>query len=429
LESKKSCHQPSAWYDLTRSKLNIRMAMIERKLKETKQKKNQEKGKKKFKKEYERRKLKRQRVKNKTSRILHNTDQDYGTSTTSKLDGAAKFKPALEILDDLMNSYLAAPFCEPVDPVKYHIPDYFVKIRKPMDLGTVKENVTRGKYKELCEVWADIRLVWENCRTYNGPSNPFTIKANALAQMFEARFERFSKIIPRKSCRRRKRPKRLDDMLNSPLPSKLALREKIGSLSPSKLDLIEKKLAGGKKGIKDKEGNYEINFETMGEETASVIWELLSNDSELWEKNVGENMPEKKESEVKKRLPTPSRRGRQTLTPTGSNWSSKLGNVPGSMALFDMDSKDVFSSSSSSDEDCNIFKPHEKDVQGISSNALVLPKSPIKPPSDILKVDKTCIEKVNSPHENDSCSKESPNKTSDNFNHFKDSHLVDELFS
>jgi len=284
LELKESGQEPTAWYDVTRNKLKERMAIIERKLKETKQKKNQERGKKKFK-ESERRKLKRQRVKNKTTRILHNEDQDYGTRTTSKLDGAAKFKPALEILDDLMNSHLAAPFCEPVDPVKYHIPDYFLKIRKPMDLGTVRANVTRGKYQELWEVWADIRLVWENCRTYNGPSNPFTIKANALAQMFEARLERFSGVTLRKSRRRRKRPKKLDDMLTSPEArihlDRLALRERIGCLSPSKLDLIEKKLSARKMATKEKQGNYEIDFDNMGEDTASEIEELLSNDLEL----------------------------------------------------------------------------------------------------------------------------------------------------
>jgi len=428
LKRKESCEQPVTVYDITRRKLQERMKTIERKLKQTKWRKNLENGKNQFK-QCQRRKLKRQRVKNKTTRILHDEDQDNGTRITIKLDGAAKFQPALEILDDLMNSHLAIPFCEPVDPVKYQISDYFLKIRKPMDLGTVRANVTKGKYKELWEVWADIRLVWENCRTYNGPSNPFTIKANALAQMFEARLERFSEITPRKSGRKRKLPRRLDGMLSSQQigtsAGKIALREKISTLSPTRLERILTTLASRGKANKDKNGNYEIDFDTMGEDTASEVEELVSKEIKSYDENVREKKTGIKKTDVKKRLPTPNRRGRQTLSPTGSHWSSKLGNVPGRMEPFEMDNTDVFSSSSSSDEDCDIFKPREEDVSGTTSNAVTLSKSPIHPSNQTIKVEKSTVEDVTPLEKKDSCAKHSLNKATKNINHFKDSHLVD----
>jgi len=43
-----------------------------------------------------------------------------------------------KILTALMQHENAWPFNTPVDPVQLEIPDYFVKIKKPMDLGTIK---------------------------------------------------------------------------------------------------------------------------------------------------------------------------------------------------------------------------------------------------------------------------------------------------
>jgi len=430
LNGKENFDQLRDTYDVTRRKLQERMTTIERKLKGTKRRKCLENGNRQSK-QCERRKLKRQRVKNKTTRILHEADQDYGTPMTSKLDGAAKLQPALEILDDLMNSHLAAPFCEPVDPVKYHIPDYFKKIRKPMDLGTVRMNVSRGQYEELEEVWADIRLVWENCRTYNGPSNPFTIKANALAQMFEARLERFSEISPRKSGRVRKPPKRMDDMLtppriNSPL-DKNTLRKKMHTLNPTQLERVARTLGVRGKAFKNKEGNHEIDFDTMGEDTAFELDELLRKEVEHCDENVREKQAIVKKPEVKRRLPAASRRGRQTLTPSRIRWSSKLGHVPGRMELFEMDNKDVFSSSSSSDEGINIFKLQEKDVSATTSKVEAQPKSLSHPSNLTVEQNKTAIE---TPSEKKvSITEPSSEKSTDYINHSKDARLEDDLFS
>ena len=36
-----------------------------------------------------------------------------------------------------------------------------------MDLGTVRDNLKKGKYKEVRKVLDDIQLVWDNCKLYN----------------------------------------------------------------------------------------------------------------------------------------------------------------------------------------------------------------------------------------------------------------------
>ena len=55
------------------------------------------------------------------------------------------------------------------------IPDYFVVIKKPMDLGTIKNALGNGGYNANPQgVLADIKLTFENCKTYTGdPSSPW----------------------------------------------------------------------------------------------------------------------------------------------------------------------------------------------------------------------------------------------------------------
>lgn len=40
-----------------------------------------------------------------------------------------------------------------------------------MDLGTVKKNLNNNMYETVEECLTDVQLIWENCKTYNDPSN------------------------------------------------------------------------------------------------------------------------------------------------------------------------------------------------------------------------------------------------------------------
>jgi hypothetical protein len=42
----------------------------------------------------------------------------------------------LEILNELSNKKEASPFLKPVDPLEF--PDYYDRIKTPMDLGTIR---------------------------------------------------------------------------------------------------------------------------------------------------------------------------------------------------------------------------------------------------------------------------------------------------
>ena len=45
--------------------------------------------------------------------------------------------------------------------------DYPQIVKNPMDLATCKEKLLSGRYATYEEVFADIQLIWDNCKLYN----------------------------------------------------------------------------------------------------------------------------------------------------------------------------------------------------------------------------------------------------------------------
>eukprot|EP00471_Norrisiella_sphaerica_P013283 CAMPEP_0184504822 /NCGR_PEP_ID=MMETSP0113_2-20130426/52664_1 /TAXON_ID=91329 /ORGANISM="Norrisiella sphaerica, Strain BC52" /LENGTH=1204 /DNA_ID=CAMNT_0026894481 /DNA_START=239 /DNA_END=3853 /DNA_ORIENTATION=- len=81
-------------------------------------------------------------------------------------------------------------FNEPVDPIKAGVPTYFQVIRNPMDLGTIEKKMSSGEYKDgvrgLLRFRDDIRLVFQNCRTFNPPDNLIAKNGETLSRSFES---------------------------------------------------------------------------------------------------------------------------------------------------------------------------------------------------------------------------------------------------
>jgi len=400
-EEEERQHEEKKSYDREQRELEMKITAIKRKIEERKRGKVnvQNNGYRKRQWEDNRRKQfeKRQRVKKKSNRFFDDSDQEEDTRKKLKSSNN-KFQPAMQILNDLMGSHLAAPFCKPVDAVKYNIPDYNIKIKKPMDLGTIKANVKRNHYKELWEVWADIRLVWDNCRTYNGPLNPFTIKANALAQIFDARLEELesgnfdkngikvktssTSRIPfqaeRKISENLKKPK-----FEGPIDIS-ALRKEINNSSVAQLQNVIRILERRGKAVKDKDGNYELDFETLDEETAREIHSFFKEqdtkiESQKLKKLTLKHELDLMESEEIEKLTVSNSGKRTSLHGTSQNsthlniestksssrpskkWPSGVGALSGKMETFEIGNDAcTYSSSSSSDEDEDLFKMEEK---------------------------------------------------------------------
>ncbi|KAK2018177.1 Bromodomain-containing protein [Colletotrichum eremochloae] len=90
---------------------------------------------------------------------------------------------------------LVGPFKEPVDPVEDGVPDYFDKVKKPMDLNTVKAKMARHEYQNEDEFAADIRQIFDNCYTYWSKGDPMWAACEKFQKTFEEKYAQMHKNI------------------------------------------------------------------------------------------------------------------------------------------------------------------------------------------------------------------------------------------
>nr|CAD7569546.1 unnamed protein product [Timema californicum] len=119
---------------------------------------------------------------------LSNQPQHSGAKPKDKLNDS--LKACNEILKELFSkkhSGYAWPFYKPVDAELLGLHDYHDIIKKPMDLGTVKQKMDTREYKSAGEFAADVRLIFTNCYKYNPPDHDVVAMARKLQDVFEMR--------------------------------------------------------------------------------------------------------------------------------------------------------------------------------------------------------------------------------------------------
>merc|ERR1719186_1624221 len=87
------------------------------------------------------------------------------------------------ILDNIINEKIKSmseswPFMRPVN--KKNVKDYYEVIKTPIDLELISRKVTSHKYHSRAEFVADMELIYNNARIYNGENSDFTAKAKKL---------------------------------------------------------------------------------------------------------------------------------------------------------------------------------------------------------------------------------------------------------
>ncbi|XP_067940082.1 bromodomain-containing protein 3-like [Watersipora subatra] len=92
-----------------------------------------------------------------------------------------------ELLSKKHTAY-AWPFYKPVDTRALGLIDYFDIIKKPMDLGTVKEKMEGRQYPSHVEFVEDVRLIFMNCYRYNQPDTDVVAMAKKLHDVFELKY-------------------------------------------------------------------------------------------------------------------------------------------------------------------------------------------------------------------------------------------------
>lgn len=98
----------------------------------------------------------------------------------------------------------SGPFLLPVDPIALNIPHYPSIIKHPMDFSTIERklqssnpakpdpNTMNPRYNHADEFIADVRLIFDNCLTFNGPDHAVT----AMGKRVEAVFDKQIKQMP-----------------------------------------------------------------------------------------------------------------------------------------------------------------------------------------------------------------------------------------
>lgn len=103
-------------------------------------------------------------------------------------------KACKQLLSSIQKHHAAWPFLQPVDPIAAGAPDYFVVIQHPMDLSTIERKLVSREYDTAEAFAADIKLMLDNCCTYNPPTHAVyelakilgTYVSMQLAKMFPA---------------------------------------------------------------------------------------------------------------------------------------------------------------------------------------------------------------------------------------------------
>lgn len=75
-------------------------------------------------------------------------------------------------------------FYEPVDPIKFNIPDYYNIIKDPMDLGTLKGKLKSGIYKKAEEFEGDMLRIFSNCILYNGENSGVSVMCKQVKEEY-----------------------------------------------------------------------------------------------------------------------------------------------------------------------------------------------------------------------------------------------------
>jgi hypothetical protein len=109
----------------------------------------------------------------------------------------AQFRFAQGTLRTLKKLKDAAPFLRPVDPIALNIPHYPNIIKTPMDFSTIERklassnpakpdsNPQNPRYYSADAFISDVRLIFHNCLTFNGPDHAVTVMGRRVEEVFD----------------------------------------------------------------------------------------------------------------------------------------------------------------------------------------------------------------------------------------------------
>lgn len=102
------------------------------------------------------------------------------------------YSKLLNLLGHIEKEPNAAPFLEPVDWKNLGLNDYPKIVKRPIDLGTIKNNLK--EYTSYETFFSDIQLVWDNCKQYNIAESEIYRMAEELERTTKKLIQKFTAI-------------------------------------------------------------------------------------------------------------------------------------------------------------------------------------------------------------------------------------------
>ncbi|XP_013791354.1 bromodomain adjacent to zinc finger domain protein 2B-like [Limulus polyphemus] len=97
-----------------------------------------------------------------------------------------EFAAARTILDEMELHEDSWPFLLPVDTKQF--PTYKKVIKKPMDLSTIRSKLEGGSYKTKDDFSVDVRLIFDNCETFNEDESPVGRAGHNMRAYFDSQW-------------------------------------------------------------------------------------------------------------------------------------------------------------------------------------------------------------------------------------------------
>ncbi|CDF35001.1 unnamed protein product [Chondrus crispus] len=162
-------------------------------------------------------------------------------------------KNILRALRELMEKDYAEVFLEPVDPSEKGCAAYYTVIKKAMDLGTIEKRLDQATsqnayYAAKTDIFADIELVWSNCRQFNGMFDPIIGDVEKCMAFLDAALEKYgvesgaNKDNQRRRSRSRSLKRKFEDSQLTERPKKQQQQRK--KAKPKADDLNDGRLVG-----------------------------------------------------------------------------------------------------------------------------------------------------------------------------------------
>ncbi|AES98514.2 global transcription factor group protein [Medicago truncatula] len=117
--------------------------------------------------------------------MRHNFNKIFNEASAST---SAITTTTIIIIAAIAKDKWAWPFLDPVDVEGLGLYDYYQIIEKPMDFSTIKirmEAKDGSGYKNVREIYADVRLIFKNAMKYNDEKNDVHVMAKTLLEKFE----------------------------------------------------------------------------------------------------------------------------------------------------------------------------------------------------------------------------------------------------